>query len=290
MKIAGEILIYLKYTKPRVWGLLVYIGVVGAIIGAGTNPLPELSLIMLATFTLIAGTAGSEAITNYIDRDIDSIMKRTQKRPLVTGMISPSGAMTFGIALIFLSIVPLLVFERYYAAFFMIAGIVDNVLIYSYFLKRKSSWNIVFGGFSGGLPVLIGWYVVTDAFSIIPWFLFTMVVIWIPIHIWSIAYLYREDYSNAGVPMLPVMYPDKISAKYIAFSAFLLSIFSIMIYFVEIHPIIYLIVTLVLVSPLIHYSYKFMKNPDKKTSLSLFKYSNLFLSVFFSFILIIMYI
>ncbi len=90
--------------------------------------------------------------------------------------------------------------------------------------------------------------------------------------------------------MLPVMYPDKISAKYIAFSAFLLSIFSIMIYFVEIHPIIYLIVTLVLVSPLIHYSYKFMKNPDKKTSLSLFKYSNLFLSVFFSFILIIMFI
>ena len=275
-------MIYLKYTKPKVWILLVFIGGIGAVIAAGSNLLLQLPLILLAILTLVAGTAGSEAITNYIDRDIDSRMKRTAGRPLVTGKVTKKEALILGFALITLAIAPLVFFERYYAACFMIAGILDNVVVYSFLLKRKTPWSIIFGGFSGGFPVVIGWYTVTNAFSITPWALFFLVVIWIPIHIWSIAFLYKEDYSNAGVPMLPVVYSEETSARAIAFSAFFLSVFSILLCFIERHPVVYLLSTIILASPLICFSYRFMKIPDKKASLALFKYSNMFLAMLFA--------
>ncbi|MCL4323640.1 MAG: heme o synthase [Candidatus Thermoplasmatota archaeon] len=282
MKAAGRIMIYLKYTKPKVWILLVFIGGIGAVIAAGSNLLLQLPLILLAILTLVAGTAGSEAITNYIDRDIDSRMKRTAGRPLVTGKVTKKEALILGFALITLAIAPLVFFERYYAACFMIAGILDNVVVYSFLLKRKTPWSIIFGGFSGGFPVVIGWYTVTNAFSITPWALFFLVVIWIPIHIWSIAFLYKEDYSNAGVPMLPVVYSEETSARAIAFSAFFLSVFSILLCFIERHPVVYLFSAIILASPLIYFSYRFMKIPDKKASLALFKYSNMFLAMLFA--------
>ena len=282
VEIERKILIYFKYTKPRVWALLVYVGTVGSIMAAGAEVAQKLNLIFLAIFTLIAGTAGAEAITNYIDRDIDSRMQRTAGRPLPAGQITDAGAQIFGYVLISTAIIPLVLFGRYYAAIFMFTGIFDNVFIYSFLLKRKTPWSVIFGGFSGGFPVIIGWYTVTDNFSITPFLLFLLVIIWIPIHIWSIAYLYREDYSSAGVPMLPVVCSERTTSWAITISSLLLSVFSLLLYFVGENSIIYMNLAIILSIPLIYYSIRFMKKPTRKTSLALFKYSSMYLAIIFS--------
>ncbi len=282
MGIERGILIYFKYTKPRVWSLLVYVGAVGAIIAGGANIAQKTPLILLAIFTIIAGAAGAEAITNYIDRDIDSKMRRTAGRPLPAGQITVAEAQILGYSLILAAIIPLVIFGRYYAAIFMFAGIFDNVVIYSYLLKRITPWSIIFGGFSGGFPVLIGWYTVTDVFSIIPFLLFLLVIIWIPFHIWSIAYLYRDDYSSARIPMLPVVYSERATSWAITISALLLSAFSLLMYFAGENSIIYLTVAILLSVPLIFYSISFLKKPTRKSSLALFKYSGMYLAIIFS--------
>ena len=287
METGGRIPVYFRYTKPRVWSLLVYVGAVGAIMGAGPYVTQKLSLIFLAIFTLIAGTAGAEAITNYIDRDIDSRMQRTAGRPLPAGQITVKEAQILGYSLILAAVIPLVLFGRYYAAIFMFAGIFDNVVVYSYILKRKTPWSIILGGFSGGLPVIIGWYTVTDSFSVVPFLLFLLVIIWIPIHIWSIAYLYREDYSSAGIPMLPVVYSERVTSWAIAISAFLLSVFSILLYFAGENSIIYLTLAIILSVPLFFYAISFMEKPTRKTSLALFKYSSMYLAIIFSAFLIL---
>lgn len=277
---------YLIYTKPRVWILLVYVAAIGGVIAAPNHSFSTLALIILAVIATVLGSAGAEAVTNYIDRNIDSKMSRTRNRPIPTGVIEPRNGLYFGFALILFSIIVLLLFSRFLAALFMILGVFDNVYIYSYLLKKKSPWSIVLGGFSGGFPVLIGWYTVTSAFSVLPWFLFALVVIWIPVHIWSIAYRYREDYQNAKVPMLPAIYPERISSICISGSALILIIVSLIPIFIEKQSI-YFVLALVVVSlPLIALSISFMMHPSKERSFRLFKYSNPYLAfVFFLFMI-----
>jgi protoheme IX farnesyltransferase len=131
------------------------------------------------------------------------------------------------------------------------------------------------------LPVLVGWYTITLSFSFLPWFLFALVVVWIPVHIWSLAYRYRDDYERAGVPMLPVVYSEKISAVCISFSAVLLVIFSIIPYFLGENSAIYLIVVAFISVPLLLLAALFVKERNLKNSFNLFKYSSPFLTIIF---------
>ncbi|MFG1519228.1 MAG: heme o synthase [Thermoplasmataceae archaeon] len=273
--------LYFTYTKPKVWSLLVFVGTVGAIIAIDNRSSADWFLVLLAVFSLSAGSAGSESVTNFIDRDIDSKMSRTRDRPLVTGSISPQSGLILGFFLISLSILVLLAFGKYMAALFISIGIADNVLVYSYLLKRRTPWSVILGGFSGGFPVLVGWYTITLSFSFLPWFLFALVVVWIPVHIWSLAYRYRDDYERAGVPMLPVVYSEKISAVCISFSAVLLVIFSIIPYFLGENSAIYIIVVAFISVPLLLLAALFVKERDLKNSFNLFKYSSPFLTIIF---------
>lgn len=273
--------VYLKYTKPQVWSLLVFVAGIGGIVAAERFTSTIIGLILLAVVATIFGSAGAEAVTNYIDRDMDSVMSRTRKRPLVTGQIAPRKGLYLGLILISLSIVVLLAFSKFIAASFMALGIFDNVIIYSYLLKKKSPWSIVLGGFSGGFPVVIGWYTVTTRFSILPWFLFALVIVWIPIHVWSLAYRYKDDYAKAKVPMLPVVYSDRISAICISGSAVLLIIFSLLPFIFRDQTVYYLIVALFLAVPMIFYSVVFVRKPNRESSFKLFKYSSPYLAIIF---------
>lgn len=281
MTALSKIALYLSYTKPRVWILLVFVSGVGAVMAAANRVLPNLPIIVLAVVATLLGSAGAESVTNYLDRDIDLKMQRTRNRPIPSGRISSRNGVLLGYTLISISIIILLLFSRIISAAFMALGIFDNVFIYSYLLKRRSIWSIVLGGFSGGFPVVIGWYSVTARFSILPWFLFALVVVWIPIHVWSIAYRYEEDYRNARVPMLPAVYPVKISATCISASALILIVVSFMpVLFGNQSP--YLLLALTVLSiPLAGLSIRFMWHPSKEYSYQLFKYSNPYLAILF---------
>ena len=277
---------YFRYTKPRVWILLVYTAAIGSIIAVSGFNLPSLMLVLLAIGATAMGSAGSEALTNYIDREMDLVMARTRNRPLPQGKIGLRGALLFGFILVSGSILILIVFQKLFAAAFMALGIFDNVIIYSYLLKRRTPWSIVLGGFSGGFPVIIGWYTVTDQFSFVPWFLFALVVVWIPIHVWSLAFRYREDYEKAGVPMLPVLYSNEISAWCISGSAIMLAIFSIVPFVFKMQSVYYALVVLVLAVPLCAFSISFILRPNLNRSFRLFKYSSPYLAVIFTVFLV----
>ena len=227
-------------------------------------------LVLLAMGSTAMGSAGSEALTNYIDREMDLVMARTRNRPLPQGKIGLRGALLFGFILASGSILILIVFQKLFAAAFMALGIFDNVIIYSYLLKRRTPWSIILGGFSGGFPVIIGWYTVTDQFSLVPWFLFALVVVWIPIHVWSLAFRYREDYEKARVPMLPVLYSNEISAWCISGSAIMLAIFSIVPFVFRMQSVYYALVVLVLAAPLCAFSISFILRPNLNRSFRLY--------------------
>ena len=273
--------VYVGFTKPKVWGLLVFVGVVSALIAIPAFNLRYLLLLTAVILALAAGSAGAESMTNYLDRDIDSRMLRTNHRPMVTGAVTPASAIVNGVVLIAISIAIPLVLGRFIAAGFMAAGVADNVLIYSYLLKRKTPWSVILGGFSGGIPVLVGWYMISNVASFIPWFLFSLVIVWIPIHIWSLAYMYRDDYIRAGVPMLPVVYSDRVSAECISFSAFLLVLFSFIPVLFGGAKLLYIILIGIAAVPVLIYTVRFSRKPDRKSSFSLFKYSSPYLTVVF---------
>lgn len=270
---------YLRYTKPRVWSLLVFSALIGALLASEFQASFLMFRIIIAVVSATLGTAGAEAITNYIDRDIDSIMTRTRKRPLITGEIAPMHGLQFGVILASLAMVLLIVSHLFYALLWLGLGLFDNVIIYSYLLKRRTPWSIILGGFSGGFPVLIGWYCVTDSFSMLPWMLFALIVIWIPVHIWSLAFRYREDYRAAGVPMLPVVTKESTTSQCVLASVVFLIFFSVIPFFLGIEGLYYFVVVIVLSSPLLFYAILFLKNLTNESSLVLFKYSNIYLSL-----------
>ena len=136
MRRCQEFFTYLIYTKPKVWILLVFVAAVGAILAVRQPHSGGIYPVILAIAAVTLGSAGAEGITNYIDSDIDTIMQRTRERPLVTGAIPRNKGLFFGLVLVLLSISILLIFGRFYAAIFMIFGVFDNVVMYSYLLKR----------------------------------------------------------------------------------------------------------------------------------------------------------
>ena len=282
--------LYFNYTKPKVWSLLVFVGAVGAILAIDQHSLLDWFLVILTVISLSAGAAGSEAVTNFIDRDIDAKMTRTRNRPLVTGNIPPKSGLIFGLFLIVLSVLLLIVYGKFLAASFISLGITDNVVVYSLLLKRRTPWSVILGGFSGGFPVLVGWYTVTSSFSILPWFLFALVVVWIPVHIWSLAYRYRDDYEKAGIPMLPVIYSEKITSACISFSAILLVVFSIIPYFLGENSPVYIFVVAVLSAPLLIFAALFVKEHNLKSSFNLFKYSSPYLAIVFTLFMIVKFV
>ncbi|WP_425561175.1 heme o synthase [Microbacterium sediminicola] len=191
---------YVALTKPRVLELLLVTTVPVMILAQGG--LPNLWLV-LATVIGGSASAGSAAAFNmYIDRDIDAHMQRTENRPLVTGEVSPRGALIFAWTLAFGSTIWLALTTNWLAAALSAAAIFFYVVIYTMLLKRRTEQNIVWGGIAGCFPVLIGWSAVTGSLTWTPVILFVLVFLWTPPHYWPLSMKYKDDYDEADVPML----------------------------------------------------------------------------------------
>jgi protoheme IX farnesyltransferase len=194
---------YLALTKPRIIELLLVTTVPTMIVA--DNGFPRLWLIVA---TLVGGTlaaGGANAFNMVIDRDIDAIMERTKKRPLVTGVMSARSATLFAFALEAVAFAVLVLWVNQLSAWLALSATAFYVFIYTMLLKRRSKQNIVIGGAAGAVPVLIGWAAVTNSLGWTPVLLFLVVFIWTPPHFWALAVRYRDDYHAANVPMMPVV-------------------------------------------------------------------------------------
>lgn len=193
---------YVALLKPGVMSLVVFTGAVGMWLAPG-HLHPFLQFITLLCIAIGSGASG--AINMWYDRDIDCIMRRTQRRPIPQGRVAPEEALSFGIILALASVLMLGLSVNWTAAVFLAGAICFYVFVYTMWLKRRTPQNIVIGGAAGAFPPVIGWAAVTGQMDPEPWILFAITFFWTPPHFWALA-LYRcGDYTKAGVPMLPVV-------------------------------------------------------------------------------------
>jgi protoheme IX farnesyltransferase len=194
---------YLALTKPRIIELLLVTTVPTMVVADRGLPSGWLILATLVGGTLAAG--GANALNMYIDRDIDRLMERTKGRPLVTGIVQPTNALVFALVLEAIAFVELWLLVNPLSAALAISATAFYVFVYTLWLKRTSTQNIVIGGAAGAVPVLVGWSAVTGSLGLAPLVLFSIIFYWTPPHFWALAIRYRDDYAAADVPMLPVV-------------------------------------------------------------------------------------
>ena len=194
---------YVALTKPRIIELLLVTTLPTMVVAQRGLPPVWLMAATLVGGALAAG--GANAINMYVDRDIDRLMKRTKNRPLVTGAVTPAAALVFALALEVAAFVELWLAVNLLSAVLAISATLFYVFVYTLWLKRRSSQNIVIGGAAGAVPVLVGWAAVTNSLAWAPVVMFAIIFIWTPPHFWSLAVRYKEDYAAADVPMLPVV-------------------------------------------------------------------------------------
>jgi heme o synthase len=276
---------YYELTKPKIWYLLVFTAFGSALTASllFDIPLSPLTWVFLLG-GIAAGSAAADTITGYNDRDIDAIMDRTKDRPIPSGRISPKNALIFGliltaIALIFSWLINL------WAFLLMMFGLFDNIIIYSKWLKRRSQSNIILGGFSGGVPALIGYVTVTTQNIEIGLVMAGLVFLWIPTHIWSLALHVRKDYEKAKVPMLPVVSEEKRAVRIIAITTLIMVLFSILPFFFNQFGHIYLVTATIFGAIMLGLSLWLLLKPTEKASWTVFKFSSPYLTaVFIAFI------
>jgi protoheme IX farnesyltransferase len=296
-KSESRVAVYYELTKPKIWYLLVFTAFGAALTASNIYNIeisPATWLLML--FSVASGSAAANTLTNYHDRDIDAIMERTKDRPLPSKRIFPAvKARNFGLALAGISLV--LAFgisftttleQGVWATAFIAFALVNNIIIYSYILKRNSRTNIILGGLCGGSPPMIGWVAVSMSD------LWTMglamaglVFIWIPMHIWALTLHFKDDYNKVNVPMLTAVQSEKTSARAIALSTVVMVLFSIAPFFIttqngeEMVGAVYLWTAIASGGLMLGLSIWVMVKPMEKAAWTLFKFSSPYLAVLF---------
>jgi protoheme IX farnesyltransferase len=194
---------FVSLTKPRIIELLLVTTVPTMIVAEGG--LPSVWLVVCTVIGGALAAGGANVVNMYVDRDIDRLMDRTKNRPLVVGTVSPPEALTFAVGLEVAAFVLLWTTVNLLSAVLAVAACLFYVFVYTLWLKRTSTRNIVIGGAAGAVPVLVGWSAVTGSLDWAPVVLFAVIFYWTPPHFWALAIRYRDDYAKAEVPMLPVV-------------------------------------------------------------------------------------
>ncbi|NEQ26432.1 MAG: protoheme IX farnesyltransferase [Microcoleus sp. SIO2G3] len=264
---------YWQLTKPRII-ILLLITTAGSMWMAAQGQVdPVLLLVTLLSGALAAASANT--INCLYDRDIDYEMERTRHRPLPSGRIQPQHAILFAIALAVTSFTLLAVCANLLAACLAMSGIATYVVVYTHWLKRHSTQNIVIGGAAGAIPPLVGWAAVTGELSWAAWAFFAIVFLWTPPHFWALALMIREDYAKVGVPMLPVIVGDAPTAKQIwIYTLILIPATLLLTYPLHVTGAAYAAIALFLGAIFIRKAWALLQNPsDVQQARSVFKYS-----------------
>ncbi|WP_445635901.1 heme o synthase [Nostoc sp. DSM 114161] len=264
---------YYQLTKPRIIPLLLITTAGSMWIAAKGQVDPLLLLVTLTGGTLAAASA--QTINCIYDRDIDYDMERTRHRPMPSGKVQPRDALIFAIALATLSFTLLAVFANLLAAVLAFSGIVFYVLVYTHWLKRHSTQNIVIGGAAGAIPALVGWAAVTGTLSWAAWLIFAIVFLWTPPHFWALALMIRDDYAKVGIPMLPVVKGDTATVRQIWYYTLITVVATVLlVYPLGASGVLYAAIALSLGGLFIHKSWRLLQNPEDRTvARELFLYS-----------------
>ncbi len=270
---------YIALTKPRIIELLLVTTIPTMVLAEGGWPSIGLMVATLVGGTLAAG--GANAINMYIDRDIDRLMERTQHRPLVTGVVSPTGALVFALLLEVVAFAVLWTWANLLAAILALSATGFYVFVYSLWLKRTSRQNIVIGGAAGAVPVLVGWAAVRDSLEWAPVALFVLIFLWTPPHFWALAIKYTADYRNAGVPMLPVVASMQHTIRQMIVYAVLVLVSSLAVIPVSELGWIYGITALVLGVAFVMMTVRLRPDPSEARAMRVFTFSITYVSVLF---------
>jgi protoheme IX farnesyltransferase len=269
---------YVALTKPRIIELLLVTTVPTMVVAERGLPSIWLMVATVIGGTLAAG--GANAINMYVDRDIDRLMERTRDRPLVTGVVSPKGALVFAITIEVVAFAWLWAFENLLSAVLAVSACLFYVFVYTLWLKRTSKSNIVIGGAAGAVPVLVGWAAVTGTVELPAWVLFAIIFAWTPPHFWALSLRYREDYERAGVPMLPVVAGERNTTAQIFLYSVAVAGLSLLLHPVAGLGTIYLVAAAVLGAWFVVDALRLTRDPRR--AMLLFRNSNLYLALLFA--------
>jgi protoheme IX farnesyltransferase len=270
---------YVALTKPRIIELLLITTVPTQVVAARGIPSGWLMFNTVLGGAFAAG--GANAINMYVDRDIDKVMDRTKGRPLVTGVLKPRNALVFAVAIEVLAFAWLWSFVNLLSAVLGVAACLFYVFVYTLWLKRTSTHNIVIGGAAGAAPVLIGWSSVTNSLGWAPVVLFAVMFYWTPPHFWALAIKYKDEYASVDVPMLPSVASLKVTASRILL--YTLVLWGLTLLFAPVASMgwLYLGSAVVLGAIFTGLAVKLWIEPDTKLAMRLFSYSITYVTLLF---------
>jgi protoheme IX farnesyltransferase len=272
---------YIQLIKPKIIPLLLLVALASAVIAARAIPPYPILIGLLGAGTLTS--AGALTINSYLESDIDARMKRTRKRPLPSNRVAPARALTLGLVLLGSGAVFSLMLLPLLATLFILLGALVYIPVYTIWLKPRTSWNIVLGGFAGSCAALAGWYAITTANPVIAWILAALVFVWTPSHFWSLAVITEEDYSAAGIPMLPSVVGVKKATKFIVINTLLLIPISLLfyVYLSGEGGTIYLVGAFIFDLLILATNVKLLLAPTKSNAFLAFKFSSPYLALIF---------
>ncbi|MBW3626281.1 MAG: heme o synthase [Actinobacteria bacterium] len=270
---------YVALTKPRIIELLLVTTLPTMVVAQGGLPSVWLMVATLVGGALAAG--GANALNMVIDRDIDKVMHRTRNRPLVTGAISPTEALVFALTLEVAAFALLWARVNLLSAVLAVSATAFYVIVYTLWLKRTSTNNIVIGGAAGAVPVLVGWAAVQDAIGLPPLVLFAVIFVWTPPHFWALAVRYRDDYAAADVPMLPAVASMHTTAVRIL--AYTLLLWALTLVFAPVADmgLLYLAAAVVLGGVFTWLSVRLLRDPSPDRAMRLFTWSITYITLLF---------
>jgi protoheme IX farnesyltransferase len=270
---------FVTLAKPLIVVLLLITTFGGLVVGGRAWPAPGLALWTMLGGALAAG--GSSALNQYIDRELDKKMQRTEHRPLASGRMLPAEGLAYGLGLCLVSYYVLAGFVNLTAALLSLAGILYYVIIYSLILKGATVQNIVIGGGAGAIPPMVGWAAATGHLSLAAWILFLIVFMWTPPHFWALAIVRAKDYARAGVPMLPVVKGEKATRAQIMLYTALLVAATLMLPLAHVTGIVYLVSAGVLGLLLLVAAWRVWKIPGNKVAWTMYRWSSMYLMLIF---------
>ncbi len=271
----------LEISKPRIIVLLVITAITSMyaaskLIGPELDNLSLLHIIVAGAFA----SAGSSALNHYYDKDIDPLMKRTSTRPIPSGRMTARNVFIYGVTVSAASVIYAAFTLNLLTAFFIALGIFFYVVVYTMWLKRLNSSNIVIGGFAGSAASMAGWSAATGSMDLLGFLVGTLVFVWTPSHFWCLAMKIRDDYAAAKIPMLPVLVGMQKTSNYILISTAILLPYSLILYAFGL-GLVYLAIAAIFGSLLMIYHYKLTKNPTSEFAWKAYKVTAPYLTIIF---------
>ena len=279
---------YYELTKPKVVALILFTTLVGMLLA--TPALVPWQPLLFGLIGIGLASAAGAALNHVVDKRIDALMERTRNRPLPSGHLDTPHALSFALGLAVLSLLILGTLVNAITAVLTFAAFIGYAVIYTLYLKRRTPQNVVWGGLAGAAPPLLGWTAVTGEIHVHALLLVLLIFVWTPPHFWALAIERRDEYAQAGIPMLPVTHGVRFTKLQILLYTLLLVVVSLMPFTTHMSGLLYLAGALVLGGGFVYRAVRLLRSDDDRQAMRAFGYSILYLTLLFGFLLVDHYI